>query len=221
MVVKRWARNRPFAFFYVSSFFSIVLGDKCDHYSFCDRPHAAHVHMGNFEFGETFEGKSCVATQARAASFSLMTLNNSHANGTITTSVAVDNNDYTAAVGARLEKTDYDLDTSVCRGYTGYWCYIKAETSSEGRTVPVTLEMKKCGTTSMTSLTKGDFTYASTDLDTFAWYDLKFQLIGNHLACKLLHYSDRGSDDYLASIETSDNDFTEVGISLVIFIFII
>ena len=33
--------------------------------------HAAHVHEGNFEFGQTFEGKTCVATQARAASFSV------------------------------------------------------------------------------------------------------------------------------------------------------
>ena len=50
---------------------ALVRGERCDHYSFCSQPHAAHVHEGNFEFGQTFEGKTCVATQARAASFSV------------------------------------------------------------------------------------------------------------------------------------------------------
>lgn len=81
---------------------SVVTAQKCDHYSFCSQPRVAHVHDGNFEFGDVFDGKTCVATQARAASFSFMTLNNSHANGTITTTMASDNNDYVAAVVSKL-----------------------------------------------------------------------------------------------------------------------
>jgi hypothetical protein len=139
-----------------------------------------------------------------------MTLNNSHANGTISASMASDNNDYVAAVGARLQKTDVDLQTSVCRGYTGYWCYVKTGYTTKGKELDVSLEMKKCGDTSMTSLTQGDFTDSDADLDTSTWYDLQFQMVGSHLACKLVKYGSRNTDDALASIEVADYDYSEV-----------
>ena len=120
--------------------------------------------------------------------------------------------------GARLQKTDKNLETSVCRGYTGYWCYVKTGYTTKSKELDISLEMKKCGETSMSTLTVGDFTDASVGLDVFTWYDLEFQMVGNHLSCRLLKYGDRGSDESLASIETSDSDFDEVRALRVLFI---
>jgi hypothetical protein len=44
---------------------------------------------------------------------------NEHENGTVTTDFLFKREALDAAIGARLTKTDVDLDVSVCRGYTG------------------------------------------------------------------------------------------------------
>lgn len=47
-------------------------------------------------------------------------------NGTYFMRLGATNNDYSVAVGGRLQPGGH-MDVSVCRGYTGYWCYLDVD----------------------------------------------------------------------------------------------
>jgi hypothetical protein len=97
--------------------------------------------------------------------FSMMVAPDDHENSTVTVNMAANNNHYAAAVGGRLTAIENNLDVSVCRGYTGYWCFLNHDSQTgTGQELIATLEMKKCGDTNMDSLTVNSVDAVSTIL---------------------------------------------------------
>ena len=138
----------------------------------------------------------------------------SRSNGTITALLAKHHDDYNAAVGGRLQEGG-TADEGVCRGYTGYWCYLaKDATQTREDYMTGQLEIKKCSDTEQRSLTLLDDTNTSFVIEAFSFYQLQMILDGPNLRCSLVKESS-SEDAFVAEASAVDKDYHEgtVGIA--------
>lgn len=138
-------------------------------------------------------------------------------NGTITARLAKHHDDYDAALGGRLSEGG-SADEGVCRGYTGYWCYLAKDTTQTREDFMTgQLEVKKCTDTEQRSLTLLDDTSTSFVIEAFSFYELHMVLDGPNLRCALVKESsdDSGEFEFVAEASALDRDYHEgtVGIA--------
>lgn len=121
--------------------------------------------VNKFTFPLPFLPRMSLRLSFLGPSYSMMVAPDDHENSTVTVNMAANNNHYAAAVGGRLTAIENNLDVSVCRGYTGYWCFLNHDSQTgTGQELIATMEMKKCGDTNMDSLTVNSVDAVSTIL---------------------------------------------------------
>ena len=129
----------------------------------------------------------------------------SRSNGTITARLAKHHDDYNAALGGRLKKSG-TADVGVCRGYTGYWCYLsKDDTQTHEDHMTGQLEVKKCTDTEQRSLTLLDDDTTSFIMDAFSFYELRMVLDGPNVRCALVNEF----EEFAAEANARDHEFDE------------
>ena len=136
-------------------------------------------------------------------------------NGTITALLAKHHDDYNAAVGGRLQEGG-TADEGVCRGYTGYWCYLaKDATQTREDYMTGQLEIKKCTDTEQRSLSLLDGTSTSFVIESFNFYELRMVLEGPKIGCELVKETSESSEfEFVAEASALDGDFDQGSVGI-------
>ena len=135
--------------------------------------------------------------------------------GTITARLGKHHDDYDAALGGRLEEGG-TADEGVCRGYTGYWCYLaKDATQTREDYMTGQLEIKKCTDTEQRSLPLLDATSTSFVIESFNFYELRLVLDGPNIGCELVKETPEGSEfEFVAEASALDGDYNQGSVGI-------